>query len=181
MALTEAMRFERSLDEVLKHEGGYVDNARDPGGATNLGVTLAVAKAHHLDMDGDGDVDKIDVRHLKPRDVRPVYRKSYWLAVGCDSLPAGVDLMVFDLAVNSGVKRAATFLQEAVGAKADGKVGPMTLAAARAIPAGELVLRLRNRRERFYRSLPHFDTFGRGWLRRLSEVNAKAEAWARAK
>jgi len=181
MPISETLRFERCLDEVLKHEGGYVDHARDPGGATNLGVTLGTAKAHGLDMDGDGDVDKIDVRNLKPRDVRPVYRKSYWLAAGCDQLPAGPDLMVFDLAVNSGVTRAAKFLQEAVGVVADGKVGPMTLGAARRLPPAELVLRLRNRRERFYRALPTFDTFGRGWLRRLSEVNAKAEAWVRVR
>lgn len=179
MPLSETLRFERCLDEVLKHEGGYVDHARDPGGATNLGVTLGTAKAHGLDMDHDGDVDKIDVRNLKPRDVRPVYRKSYWLAAGCDGLPAGPDLMVFDLAVNSGVGRAVKFLQEAVGSTPDGKIGPMTLGAARRLPPGELVLRLRNRRERFYRGLGTFDTFGKGWLRRLSEVNAKAELWAR--
>lgn len=181
MPLTEAMRFERCLDEVLKHEGGYSDHVRDPGGATNLGVTLGTAKAHGLDVDGDGDVDKIDVRNLKPRDVRPVYRKAYWLAAGCDGLPAGPDLMVFDLAVNSGVRRAALFLQEAVGAKADGKVGPLTLAAARRLPPSELVQRLAGRRERFYRSLPTFGTFGRGWMRRLDAVRIKADEWARAR
>lgn len=179
MAITEAMRFERCLDEVLKHEGGYVDHKADPGGATNLGVTLATARAHGLDKDGDGDVDKIDVRNLKPRDVRPVYRKAYWLAAGCDQLAPGVDLMVFDLAVNSGVSRAVKFLQEIVGTTADGKIGPMTLGAARRLPAGELVLRLRNRRERFYRGLPTFSYFGKGWIRRLVEVNAVAERWAR--
>ena len=179
MAISETARFERCLDEVLKHEGGYVDHARDPGGATNLGVTLGTAKAHGLDMDGDGDVDKIDVRNLKPRDVRPVYRKSYWLAASCDVLPAGVDLIVFDLAVNSGVGRAAKFLQECVGVTADGKIGPMTLAAARRLPPAELVLRLRNRRERFYRALPTFDTFGKGWLRRLDAVSRLADLWAR--
>lgn len=179
MALTESARFERCLDEVLKHEGGYVDHARDPGGATNLGVTLGTAKAHGLDMDGDGDVDKIDVRMLKPRDVRAVYRNSYWLKAACDVLPAGVDLIVFDLAVNSGVGRAAKFLQECVGVAADGRIGPMTLAAVRRLPPAELVLRLRNRRERFYRALPTFDTFGKGWLRRLSDVGYKADLWAR--
>lgn len=179
MAISETARFSRCLDEVLKHEGGFVDHPRDPGGATNLGVTLATAKAHGLDVDGDGDVDKIDVRNLKPRDVRPVYRKSYWLAAGCDGLPAGVDLIVFDLAVNSGVSRAAKFLQEAVGVTADGKIGPMTLGAVRRLPPSEVVLRMRNRRERFYRALPTFATFGRGWLRRLNEVAALADQWAR--
>lgn len=181
MAVSETLRFERCLDEVLKHEGGYVDHKADPGGATNLGVTIGTARAHGLDLDHDGDVDKIDVRNLKPRDVRPVYRKSYWLAAGCDQLPAGPDLMVFDLAVNSGVTRAAKFLQEAVGVAADGKVGPMTLGAARRLPPAELVLRLRNRRERFYRGLSTFATFGKGWMRRLNEVDAVATKWAREK
>lgn len=181
MPVSETLRFERCLDEVLKHEGGYVDHPRDPGGATNLGVTLNTARRAGLDVDGDGDVDKIDVRNLRPRDVRPVYRKSYWLAAGCDQLQPGVDLMVFDLAVNSGVGRAAKFLQESVGVDADGKIGPITLGAARRLPASELVLRLRNRRERFYRGLSTFDTFGKGWMRRLNEVSAKAEMWAREK
>lgn len=179
--ISETGRFERCLDEVLQHEGGFVDHPRDPGGATNLGVTLATARQHGLDVDGDGDVDKIDIRKLKPRDVRPVYRKAYWLATRCDALPAGPDLMVFDLAVNSGVGRASKFLQEAVGVVVDGEIGPKTLAAVRALPATTLLRRLRDRRERFYRGLSTFDTFGKGWLRRLSEVNAKALAWAQEK
>lgn len=180
MALSEQERFRRCLTEVLKHEGGYVDHPRDPGGATNLGVTLNTAKAHGLDVDGDGDVDKIDVRNLKPRDVEPVYRASYWLKSKCDKLPAGVDLMVFDLAVNSGPGRAAKFLQECVGVPADGAIGPITLAAVARYPAREVCLRMRNRRERFYRSLSTFPTFGRGWMRRLNDVFAVAHNWASA-
>lgn len=180
MPLSETARFERCLTEILHHEGGFVDHPKDPGGATNLGVTLNTAKAHRLDVDGDGDVDKIDVRLLKPRDVRAVYRTSYWSAVGCDSLKPGVDLIVFDLAVNSGVGRAARFLQEAVGAEPDGKVGPKTLALANRLPASELVLRIRNRRERFYRGLGTFATFGRGWMARLNAVASLADQWARA-
>lgn len=179
MALSETARFERSLTEILKHEGGYVDHARDPGGATNLGVTIGTAREHGLDMDGDGDVDKVDVRLLKPRDVRAVYRKAYWQRTSCDVLPAGVDLMVFDLAVNSGPGRAAKFLQEAVGVTADGAIGPRTLAAVKTLPPAEIVLRMRNRRERFYRSLGTFSTFGRGWMRRLDEVSDLADQWAR--
>jgi lysozyme family protein len=178
MALSEQDRFKRCLREVLKHEGGYVDHPRDPGGHTNLGVTLATARAHDLDMDGDGDVDKIDVRALKPEDVEPVYRASYWLKAKCDKLQPGVDLMVFDLAVNSGPGRAAKFLQECVGVPADGAIGPITLAAVNRLPARELCVRLRNRRDRFYRSLSTFDAFGRGWMRRLNEVSDLAFQWA---
>lgn len=179
MPLTERQRFDRCLREILRHEGGYSDHPSDPGGATNLGITLATAKAHGLDVDGDGDVDKADVRKLTPEQAGKVYRKSYWLAALCDALPAGVDLMVFDLAVNSGVGRAARFLQECVGAKVDGKIGPKTLAATRTVRPVDLVERLYAKRERFYRSLPTFKTFGRGWMRRLEDVTAKSREWAR--
>ena len=59
-------RFQTCLLRILKHEGGYSDDPRDPGGATNRGVTLATARAYKLDMDGDGDVDKADVRAIGP-------------------------------------------------------------------------------------------------------------------
>ena len=121
------------------------------------------------------------MKALTVKDVAPIYRDAYWLAASCDELPAGVDYMVFDLAVNSGVSRAAKFLQECARVTVDGKIGPMTLAAVRRLPPAEMVLRLRNKREAFYRGLRTFPTFGKGWLRRLSEVSVKADAWARAK
>lgn len=176
--MTEQERFRRCLAQILKHEGGYVDHPSDPGGATNLGVTLATAQQHGLDCDGDGDVDKRDVRLLTPERVEPVYRKGYWEAVGCDKLPAGVDLMVFDMAVNSGVSRAAKFLQACVGATPDGKVGPATLRAASAVKPDVLIARYAERREAFYRSLGTFKVFGRGWMRRLVDVSRQAAAWA---
>lgn len=177
MPVSETARFERCLTEVLHHEGGWANHPRDPGGATMKGVTQRVYDSFR-DKTGK---PRQSVRHIEDGELRTLYRLGYWLAAGCDGLPAGPDLMVFDLAVNSGVKRAALFLQEAVGAKADGKVGPMTLAAARAVPPADLVKRLRDRRERFYRALPTFDTFGKGWMRRLTAVNAKASEWARAR
>jgi lysozyme family protein len=89
--------------------------------------------------------------------------------------------MVFVLAVNSGPGRAVNFLQSAVNAEPDGAFGPATLANVRALPPAEIVLRLRNRRERFFRSLATFDTFGKGWLRRLAEVSTLADEWARVR
>lgn len=176
--MTEQERFDRCLKAVLRHEGGYVDHPRDPGGATNLGVTLGTAKAYRLDLDGDGDVDKNDVRLLTPETAAPVYRKGYWLAAACDKLPAGVDYMIFDLAVNSGTARAKRYLQELVGVPADGVIGPKTLAAVAAVKPARLVAMIAARRLQFYRGLPTFPTFGRGWTRRLSEVTATAQEWA---
>lgn len=175
---TERERFERCLKALLRHEGGYVDHPRDPGGATNLGITIGTARAYRLDLDHDGDVDKNDVRLLTAESAAPVYRDGYWLACSCDKLPAGVDYMVFDLAVNSGTARAKRYLQECVGAVADGQIGPKTLAAVARIPTDTLIHRLSSRRDAFYRSLGTFPTFGKGWIRRLTEVTETAYAWS---
>lgn len=175
--MTEQERFDRCFKAVLRHEGGYVDHPRDPGGATNLGVTIGTARAYRLDIDGDGDVDKDDVRLLTPETAAPVYRDGYWLKTKCDKLPAGVDYMVFDLAVNSGTNRAARYLQRAAGVVEDGQIGPKTIAAVTG-NAARIVERLEDIREDFYRSLDTFPTFGRGWLRRLDEVATKARLWA---
>lgn len=176
--LTEVDRFNRCLPALLRHEGGFVNHPRDPGGATNLGITLGTAKAWRLDIDGDGDVDVNDVRLLTPETAAPVYRKGYWLATSCDQLPAGVDYIVLDLAVNSGTSRAKRYLQRVAGVTEDEVIGPRTLSAVRALNPVRAVERMSEIREEFYRSLSTFDAFGKGWLRRLSEVEQLASVWA---
>lgn len=174
MGLTHQQRFDRCLTEVLRHEGGYVDHPADPGGATNMGITLATLRDWRK-----RPVSKAEVRALTRAEAADIYRARYWDAVRADDLPAGVDLMVFDLAVNSGVKRAALFLQEALGVAADGVIGPVTLAALRAVRPVEVIERMAARRERYYRGLRTFPTFGKGWLVRLDSVHARALEWAR--
>lgn len=175
MTLTADARFRRCLAEVLKHEGGWADHPKDPGGATMKGVTIAVFREFK-----GRPVTKDELRNISDADLRAIYKRGYWDKVRGDDLPAGVDLMVFDLAVNSGPGRAIKFLQAAVNAEADGVIGPATLANVRALPPAEIVDRLANRRDRFFRSLSTFPTFGRGWIRRLQEVTAVADRWAGA-
>lgn len=167
-------RFDIALAEILRHEGGWVDHPKDPGGATNRGVTLAT-----LSEWLGRTATKAEVKALTVADVAPIYRERYWNVVKADDLPAGVDLMVFDLAVNSGPGRAAKFLQEVVGAAADGQIGPATLAKVAALHPLAVIDGMAQRRERFYRGLNTFDTFGRGWMKRLSDVTAKAKEMAR--
>jgi lysozyme family protein len=162
--------FERSLSAVLKHEGGYVDHPADPGGATNLGITIGTAKANRMDLDGDGDVDKADVRLIKPADAGPAYKARYWDAVRGDDLPAGVDYAVFDYAVNSGPARAAIHLQEIVGVAPDGKIGPLTLAAVARWDSVALISELCAKRMGFLKKLSTWPTFGKGWSSRVSGV-----------
>jgi lysozyme family protein len=163
--------FEQCLALILKNEGGYVNNPADPGGRTNLGVTQKVWE----DWVGH-PVTETDMRALGPKDVAPLYKKSYWDKIAGDQLPAGVDYACFDLAINSGVSRAAKILQKAVGVAPDGAIGPATLGAVSESDPAELIISVCRARQAFLESLQTFSTFGKGWTRRVNEVQAKALA-----
>ena len=161
--------FEQCLALVLKHEGGYVNNPKDPGGRTNLGVTQKVWE----EWVGH-PVDELAMRALGPEDVAPLYKKNYWDKIKGDDLPSGVDYACFDLAVNSGVGRAAKILQQALGVSADGVIGPATLDAVEASNHRDLATEICDRRQKFLEGLPTFATFGKGWTRRVQEVEQTA-------
>lgn len=161
--------FTRALSLVLKSEGGWSDNPADPGGATMKGVTLANFRRYLK-----ADATKGDLRKISDEQVATVYRRFYWDAIAGAELPDGVDYAVFDFAVNSGQGRAAKYLQAAVGVAQDGRVGPATLAAARAKPVGVVIDQLCDARLAFLRRLPTWPTFGRGWSDRVKSVRAQA-------
>jgi lysozyme family protein len=157
--------FEESLAPVLKHEGGYVDHPKDPGGATNLGCTKKVWE----EWVGH-EVTKDDIKALTIADVSPLYKARYWDKCRGDDLPRGVDFAVFDLAINSGVGRASKLLQRAVGVAADGAIGPATLAAVADANPRELATKICELRLAFLQALPTWETFGKGWGRRVKET-----------
>ena len=157
--------FDEALKAVLHHEGGYVNHPSDPGGMTNLGCTKRVWE----EWCGH-EVDEKAMRALTPADVAPLYKVKYWDKIKGDDLPAGVDYVVFDAAINSGPGRAAKWLQSCVGVEPDGGIGPKTLAAVAAFDAKTLVDDYAKRRLSFLMDLPTWPTFGKGWGRRVEEV-----------
>ena len=161
--------FEESLAHVLKHEGGYVDHPKDPGGATNLGCTKKVWE----EWVGH-EVTKDDIKALTIADVSPLYKAQYWDKCRGDDLPRGVDFAVFDLAINSGTGRASKLLQRAVGVAADGAIGPATLAAVADANPRELATKICELRLAFLQALPTWETFGKGWGRRVKETEKTA-------
>jgi lysozyme family protein len=163
--------FEAALKAILHHEGGYVFHKDDPGGMTNLGVTKKVWE----DWVGH-EVDEKVMRALTPEVVGPMYKAKYWDKVKGDDLPEGVDYCVFDAAVNSGPGRAAKWLQSCVGVEPDGGIGPKTLAAVAAFDPADLVEDYAKRRLSFLMDLPHWGTFGKGWGRRVAEVQTVASS-----
>jgi lysozyme family protein len=172
-------RFDLCLDEVLRHEGGYVDHPRDPGGATNMGITHKTL-ARWRQVSPWWKLDKAAVRGLERAEAARIYRASYWDASRAGLLPAGLDLALFDFAVNSGPDRAVRLLQAELGVAVDGRIGPLTLDAVRkrATPDGVagLINALCDRRLGFLGALSTFKVFGKGWTARVSAVRRTALA-----
>ncbi len=165
-------RFEICIAFTLRQEGGYVDNPADPGGATNMGITLAT----YREWSDDPHLSDLQVNEMMPKTARAIYRSLYWNPLRADALPPGVDLSVFDMGVNAGICRSARLLQQALGfagEEVDGSIGPETLAAADRFDAQTLVNNLTDRQTAYYRSLANFPIFGTGWLRR---TKARREA-----
>lgn len=165
--------FARSLSLVLKHEGGWADHPKDPGGATMKGVTISTFRRY---VKADGT--KADLRNITDAQIQAVYRKQYWDAVRGDELPDGIDYAVFDYAVNSGPTRAIKHLQEVAGVAVDGKLGPATLAAVSALNRAALINALCDRRMKFLKGLETWATFKKGWSARVSGVRSEALAMA---
>jgi len=161
--------FRECVDIILSHEGGFSDHPQDRGGPTKYGISTPVL----AEWRGRA-VSRQDVEELETEEAREIYRTRYWNVLRCDDLPAGIDLVVFDAGVNTGQGRAARFLQDAVGAKPDGAVGPATLAATRVADPKLVVAAVSAKRRDYYTGLPTFPTFGKGWSDRTDDILKKA-------
>jgi lysozyme family protein len=163
----------KCLETILHHEGGYVNHPKDPGGMTNLGVTKRV----YEEWVGYS-VSENTMQNLKKEDVAPIYKKNYWDRVKGDQLPEGLDLCVFDFGVNAGTGRAAKYLQTMIGTVADGGIGPNTLKKldeyVKEHGLNETIKSYQVERQKYYESLSTFETFGRGWTRRVVETTKLA-------
>ena len=165
--------FDKCLSITLRHEGGWADHPRDPGGATMKGVTIGT----YAQFKGR-KVTKDELRNISDADLRTIYRRNYWDKVRGDDLPAGLDLVAFDGAVNSGPARGARWLQQGVGVAADGKIGPATIAAAKAAPVSPAIAASCDARLEFLHRLKTWPTFGRGWQSRVDDIRRQAVAMA---
>ena len=166
--------FDKAMQHVLKEEGGYVNHPADPGGRTNLGVTQRVWE----EWVGH-PVDEKQMKALVAADVIPLYQRKYWNATRCNELPSGIDLCVFDTAVNSGPGRAVKLLQGCVGTVTDGAIGPKTIAAVNQFKGDALITLIENycdARLAFLIGLPTWSTFGRGWTNRVNRLRVEATA-----
>lgn len=120
-------------DEIIAREGGFVDDADDPGGATNHGVTIHTMRRLGLDLNRDGQIDARDVRKLSRRQAREIFLNDYFHRPRLNALPEALQASVFDMYVNAGAN-SVRILQRLLNdmghiVEVDGIVGPQTIAA----------------------------------------------------
>lgn len=170
-----ADNFPFALKTILQPgvEGAFSDDPQDPGGITMDGVTLANWQAWV-----GHPVTEADMRALTPAIIAPFYQRNYWNADNCGQLPSGLDLCVFDAAVNNGDGRAAKLLQALVGATPDGAIGPATQSALLAYVTQHGVAATidayMDARQAYYETLAGWPHDGRGWTNRVRIIRAAA-------
>jgi lysozyme family protein len=159
--------FPDCIKHVLAAEGGLVNHPQDPGGLTKFGISQRSYPA-------------LNIRTLSLDDARSIYQRDYWAPLQGDDLPAGLDLMVLDHAVNAGPARAIRLLQQLTNCPADGLMGPITLASLVGLEVEDLIARYADARLDYYRNLDSWQTFGIGWTRRVMRHRRAALAMLRA-
>lgn len=153
------MNFDAAFNRLLGHEGEYSDHAEDPGGKTRWGVTEDVARANGY----TGDMRDLPVDFAKG-----IYLANYWSPCRCNDLPPAIRFDVFDAAVNSGVVQAVKWLQRSIGVPADGRMGPVTLAAANGQNPDGVVRRFNGFRLMMLADTKQWPAFSRGWAKRVA-------------
>lgn len=149
------MDFDGAFERLRGHEGGYVNDPRDPGGETKFGIS----RRSHPDE---------DIKGMTIERAKSIYYRDYWMPARCDVLPDGIRFDAFDMAVNSGVTAAIRVLQRAAGTTPDGVIGPLTLGAVNTMTAERLAARFNGARLAFLAELPTWPAFSRGWARRIA-------------
>ena len=171
--------FQKSLDSILKAEGGFSDDPRDPGnhlsdgraGCTNMGVTQAAWEEYV-----GHKVSVADMKALTKEQVGKFYKSKFWDRVQADALPIGLDFLATSFAINAGVGSSAKLLQKCINAIPDGMIGPRTLQAIAGVDTKELIEKFSKAKEHYYQMLKTFPIYGHGWLNRVASEKTIALA-----
>jgi len=150
------MTFDECFTRLLGNEGGYVNNPADPGGETNWGITKRSYPA-------------LDIKNLTQDDAKAIYKRDFWDRCRCEDLSPQLAFALFDCAVNSGNGQAVKLLQKCVGVEEDGVMGPATIRAVEAGYSNTITAQFLGHRLQFMTNLRPWDTFSKGWARRIAE------------
>lgn len=168
--------FDLCFSLVVGHEGGFTNDRHDRGNWTTGVIGKGELKGTNFGISAMAYPD-LDIAGLKIRQAKFLYRRDYWDAIEGDYMASGLDLMLFDAAVNQGPERAIQFVQRAAGVSDDGVMGPITRAAINKAQSDDLLAETAARRMHHYMLLDHLDDrYGLGWSRRLINIYREAMA-----
>lgn len=149
------MDFDQIFDRLIDHEGGYVNDLKDPGGETKWGISKR-------------SYPHLNIRSLTRGEAKTIYFKDFWLRINADKLPPSVAFQLFDFAVNSGIETAVRYLQRALNVADDGVWGPTSQAAADGTSETDMILTLNAERLIYMTKLKNWPDHGKGWARRIA-------------
>lgn len=155
------MDFDIAFERLIGHEGGYVNDPKDPGGETKYGIS-------RRSYPGE------DIPNLTLERAKFIARRDFWDLARCDAVPDSIKFDLFDIAFNSGVKTATKMLQTAVFSEADGVIGPRTLMGINTMQPDCLIRRFNGLRLQMMTRLKNWPDHGRGWANRVA-ANLLAE------
>lgn len=159
--MTYSDAFQTAVTRVLAAEGGYVNDPNDPGGETNFGISKRSYPGE-------------DIAGMTSERATEIYYRDYWQAVRGDELPFPIALVLFDCAVNQGVKTSIRFLQSALKLTEDGVIGTQTLEAASQGDAKGLAGRFLRRRVIGYSTLAGWERYRASWVQRCFDAHRVA-------
>lgn len=148
------MSFETAFRLTLGHEGGYVNDPRDPGLETKYGISKRSYPA-------------VDIKALTLDQAQAIYRRDYWQAASCERMPPKIAIAVFDAAVHHGPKTAVKLLQRALRVADDGEYGRITHGTLQSRDTNETLDLLLAQRAIYMTTCPAWPTYKLGWLKRL--------------
>lgn len=167
--------YQKALRQILKYEGGYVNDPDDPGGATNMGITQKVYDAYRKSK----GLANAPVKGISKEEVSAIYEERYWKASRAAYLKWPLSLAVFDTAVNFGVGRSNQFVAQALGLEGTTKWNPKAselihTADPKAVALKIVELRIAFRHARVAKA-PSQKKFLKGWLNRDNDLKAQIE------
>ncbi len=161
------MNFDQAFDRLIGHEAGFSNDPKDPGNWTGGKPGVGILKGTKFGIAANTYPD-LDIANLTLSTAKAIYKRDWWLKVGADEIDGAIIFQLWDFAVNAGMGTAKRALQRAVKVADDGKIGPMTIAAVKAMTVTDVLMRFNAQRLRFYTSLSTWPTYGKGWTNRVA-------------
>lgn len=170
-----AVTFDMAFERLIGHEGKFTDDRRDKGNWTGGKVGVGELKGTKYGISAAA-YPYLDIKALTLEQAKDIYLRDYWERSGAPEYDGAIGFQVFDAAVNHGIENAVRFLQRAAGVADDGDIGPVTLAAVKAMTVTDVLMRFNAARLRFYTQLSTWRDYGRGWaLRIVGNLNYGAD------